>query len=175
LEQPARKTIALRYGHIEAALAEIMNVERENVKAFHAGLRHFRNIGVPAGLPSPGKGQAIKYTRKQALELLIALSLQKTGYGPTWAGYLAKGLNEMYQNGLAQKEGQDDMFGAVYPSIGPKEEGTSGNWTVAKDFLELANVLKVGEKIPLSPVFTVINLSHLERLLGEALDRQIYI
>ncbi|MGA7326907.1 MAG: hypothetical protein WBX25_21060 [Rhodomicrobium sp.] len=172
MEQPVGKSVVLRYGHIEAALAEIMNIEPENAKAFHARLRHLRNIGVPAGLPTPGKGQAIKYTRKHALELLIAVSLQNAGIGPRAAAKAANNMNEVFQSGSERTE--ENIFGAVYPSIG-KQEDAYIHCTVLPGAERLTESLKLMEKLPVAPVVTIINLSRLNALLQNSLNRQIYI
>ncbi len=58
-----------------------MNIKPKDMGAFRARLRHLRNIGVPR-LPNPGSGQPIDYSRRQALELLIALELEKSGQAP---------------------------------------------------------------------------------------------
>jgi hypothetical protein len=171
LEQQTGKSIALRYGHIESALAEIMKVLPADAKAFHAGLRHFRNIGVPAGLPAPGKGQAIKYTRAQAFELLIAVSLQKAGYGPTIAGKIAGGLNEGYQQAQHQ-DVRDDVYGYVYSAkTGSKQEALS----YFAAYGDIAKNIKAFVDDSAIPVITLLNLSELNRMLQVALDKQIYI
>lgn len=58
-----------------------MSVEPKDMGAFRARLRHLRNIGV-AQLPNPGSGQPINYSCGQALEMLIALELEKAGQAP---------------------------------------------------------------------------------------------
>jgi hypothetical protein len=80
--------VELRYKHVESALAEVMNVKPNDMGAFRARLRHLRNIGVPR-LPNPGSGQPIDYSRRQALELLVALELEKVGQAPKQVALLA--------------------------------------------------------------------------------------
>jgi hypothetical protein len=58
------------------------------MSAFRARLRHLRNIGVPR-LPNPGSGQPIDYSRQHALELLVALQLEKIGQTPKQVVLLA--------------------------------------------------------------------------------------
>jgi hypothetical protein len=174
LEHVSGKTVALRYGHIEAALAEIMKIEPDAAKAFHARLRHLRNIGVPAGLPTPGKGQAIKYTRQHAFEILIALSLQQAGQGPQNAGRTAKYVNDQYHEKKPLKNEGQDIFCTVYPPVGPKEDDYI-HVSIPRTVEQLAESLRLTEKLPHMPLVTVINLTRVDTLLGEALDRQIYI
>jgi hypothetical protein len=71
----------MQYRHLEKALAQVMNIKARDMSAFRARLRHLRNIGLPR-LPNPGSGQPIDYTRRQALELMIALELEKLGQSP---------------------------------------------------------------------------------------------
>jgi hypothetical protein len=73
--------VQLRYRHLEAALADVMEIRPKDMSAFRARLRHLRNIGVPQ-LPNPGSGQPIEYSRHQALEMLIALQLEIIGQSP---------------------------------------------------------------------------------------------
>lgn len=175
MEDVTRKTIALRYGHIEAALAEIMNIEPGNAKAFHARLRHLRNIGVPTGLPAPGKGQAIKYTRQHAFELLMAVSLQNAGQGPKLAAKIAKDLNEVYQTGLKSKTVPDqDIYVAIFPPVG-RGDDPYVHWTIVNPELPLPESLRLTKLSPVAPVVTLINLTRLDLILDQALHRQIYI
>jgi hypothetical protein len=81
--------VELRYRHVEAALAKVMNVGPKDMGAFRARLRHLRNIGVPRLLPNPGSGRPIDYSRRQALELLIALELENVGQAPKEVALLA--------------------------------------------------------------------------------------
>ena len=171
MEKQTGKSIALRYGHIEAALAEIMKVLPADAKAFHAGLRHFRNIGVPAGLPAPGKGQAIKYTRTQAFELLIAVSLQKAGYGPTVAGQIAMGLNDGFQKGQ-REEVEGDIFGYVYPAKTGSKQAAFQYYAAYGDVSKNVKSMIADSAVPM---ITLFNLTQLDRTLQAALDNQIYI
>jgi hypothetical protein len=88
----------LRYRHTEAALAEVMNIKPHKMGAFRARLRHLRNIGVPQ-LPNPGSGQPIAYSRRQALELLIALELEKLGQAPKTVAMLAATIVRQFPDG----------------------------------------------------------------------------
>jgi len=73
------------YGVVEAALAEVLNIEPERMKAFRARLLHLRNLGVPSVLPKPGSGRKIAYSLRQVLEMLFALVLEDGGFTPRGA------------------------------------------------------------------------------------------
>jgi hypothetical protein len=73
------------YGVVEAALAEVLNIERERMKAFRARLLHLRNLGVPSVLPRPGSGRKIAYSLRQVLEMLFVLVLEDGGFTPRGA------------------------------------------------------------------------------------------
>jgi hypothetical protein len=77
----------LRYKHLEAALASALNVAPARMGAFRARLRYLRNSGL---FPNPGSGQQITYTEKQALEMLIALLLERSGHTPKMAATFAR-------------------------------------------------------------------------------------
>jgi hypothetical protein len=81
----------LRYGDLETALAKVVGIKIKDRRAFRAKLRHLRNIGLPR-LPRPGSGQPIAYSRHQALEMLIALELEKIGQAPKNAALLAQSI-----------------------------------------------------------------------------------
>src|SRR5262245_53269509 len=120
----------LRYGHVELALAGLMNVAGENIGAFRARLRHLRNIGVPQQLPKPGSGQPIAYSRRQALEMLIALELEKLGQAPKRVMMLAGSI--VRQAPYGQYRGKD-----CYVMISEKTPG----YTMASGVKSLSEVV----------------------------------
>jgi hypothetical protein len=84
----------LQYSNIEQALANIMGVKPVQMGAFRARLRHFRNIGLPK-LPKLGSGHHVDYTQKDALEMLLALELQKIGQTAAHAALVAGSIVRM--------------------------------------------------------------------------------
>jgi hypothetical protein len=141
---------SLRYYHIEAALAALMGIDQNSIGAFRARLRHLRNIGVPV-LPNPGSGRPIEYSRRHALELMIALELEKLGQSPRSVAMNAPSIVRQL------REGQD-----CYAMIHEDKPGYTMTWT-KKGFSEFLS------KAP--DVFTVINISGCVRRLDAALDR----
>ena len=94
----------LRYEDVEESLAEIMNVKPRRRGAFRAQLRHLRNIGSPC-LPKTGKGYAINYDRRHALEMLLALELQNIGQTAKRAALVAGSMARTTPYG--QYKGED--------------------------------------------------------------------
>ncbi len=72
---------AVTYGVVEAMIAEVLEIKPEGIGALRARLRHLRNLGVPA-LPRPGSGKKIKYSRRQAFEMLTTVILEHRGFTP---------------------------------------------------------------------------------------------
>ena len=146
----------LRYKHVEAALAEVLNVKAKGLGAFRARLRHLRNIGLPR-LPMPGSGQHIVYSRHQALEMLIAMELEKVGQTPRKAALLAESI--VQQSPYGQYEGKD-----VYIAISEGRPGYTGAFglKVFREFMKSA-----------PEVFLVLNVSACVRKLDPALDRAL--
>jgi hypothetical protein len=145
---------SFHYRHIEAALAALMRINRRSIKAFRAKLRHLRNIGVPR-LPSPGSGSPIEYSRRHALELLIALELEKLGQSPRSVAMNAPSI--VRQSPYGQFEGQDCCV--IFSEDQP---GYVITWT-EQGFSEFMR------KAP--DVFMVINVSGCVRRLDVALDQ----
>jgi hypothetical protein len=144
----------LYYRHVEAALAGLMSVNRKSMGAFRAKLRHLRNIGVPQlTSPNPGSGRPIEYSRRHALELMIALELEKLGQSPRNVALNAPSI--VGQSPYGQYEGQD-----CYVVIRKDEPGYT--MTTEKGFPEFMR------KAP--DVFMVINVSGCVRRLDAALD-----
>src|SRR5437660_355977 len=94
----------LRYQHVEAALVEVGKIAPADLGAFRARLRHLRNIGLPR-LPKTGSGQHITYTRRQALEMMIAVELEKVGQTPRRAALLATSI--VRQSPYGRHNGKD--------------------------------------------------------------------
>jgi hypothetical protein len=162
----AKDRMELRYQHVEVALADLMNVMPESMGAFRARLRHLRNIGV-ARLPKPGSGKAIKYSRRQALELLIALELEKAGQTPKNVALTSETILRkntallagtiVRQSPYGQSRGKDS-----YAVVSESRPGVT-----------MALGLKVFSELMRSApdVFLVINVSACARKLDPALTR----
>jgi hypothetical protein len=79
----------LRYKHVEAALASALGIKAGEMPAFKARLLYLRNMGLPK-LSKVGSGQQITYTERHALEILIAILLERGGQSPSMAAQFAK-------------------------------------------------------------------------------------
>jgi hypothetical protein len=148
----------LRYKHIEAALAEVMNIKSEDKGAFRARLRHLRNIGVPP-LPNSGSGQPIDYSRRQALELLVALELEKIGQAPKQVALLAGTI--VRQSPSGKYKGRD-----CYALISEARPGV----TMVFGLRAFAEFMRSAPD-----VFLVINVSACMRKLDPALTRALAV
>lgn len=146
----------LRYKHIESALADVMKIKPKDMGAFRARLRHLRNIGVPQ-LPNPGSGQPIDYSRRHALELFVALELEKVGQAPKQVALLAGTI--VRQSPYGKYEGSDCY--AVISESGPGVTMVFGP-RVFLEFMKSA-----------PEVFLVINVSACVRKLDPALTRAL--
>lgn len=141
----------MRYVDIEDALAGVMRIAPSRLATFRAQLRHLRNIGVPS-VPKPGSGRAIDYTREHALEMLLALELQKIGQTAQRAARVAGSIVRTTPYG--QWNGEDCY---VYCQTDRRE------YTVATGLDQMMTVIKSGP-----PAFAVINVSACVRKLEEA-------
>jgi len=106
-----------RYGHVEAALADLLGISKKGLGAFRARLRHLRNIGLPElpdALKRPGSGRQIVYTREHALELLVALELESVGVVPRLVRMQAPSIVRMFRYG----ERDGDSYVILSPSAG---------------------------------------------------------
>jgi hypothetical protein len=144
----------VRYRQVESALADVMGIKPKGMGAFRARLRHLRNIGLPQ-LPSPGSGQPIDYTQRQALELIIAMELEKIGQLPKTAAINAESI--VRQSPYGQQDGKD-----CYAVV---TEGKPG-YTIAVGPRAFSEFMRCSPD-----VFLVINVSGCVRRLEAALNR----
>jgi hypothetical protein len=79
----------LRYRDVERALVKIFSVPNKRLGAFRARIRHLRNLGVPE-LERVGRGTQLTYTRQHALELVLAIELERVGIAPRFVASVAK-------------------------------------------------------------------------------------
>jgi hypothetical protein len=154
-----KSNLALRYKHVEAALVDAAGVEPQAIDAFRARLRHLRNIGLPE-LPASGSGTHITYSRRQALEILIAIQLENIGHKPQSAAILSGSI--VRQSPYGQHKGKDCY---VIPSA-PSEN--RAQYRIMDGIAEVPKYMKSCPEI-----FTVVNVSALVRRLDIALDRSL--
>jgi hypothetical protein len=147
----------LQYKHIESALADVMSITSKDMGAFRARLRHLRNIGVPP-LPNPGSGRRINYSRRRALELLIALQLEGLGQAPKNVALLAGTIVRQSPYGGKAKGGD------FYAVVSESRPGV----TMAFGLRAFSELMKSAPE-----AFLVINVSAYGRKLDPALDRAI--
>jgi hypothetical protein len=172
LEQDRRKTISLRYGHVEAALADAMHVKEADQKTFRARLRHFRNIGVPSGLPEVTKGAPIDFTRGHAFEMLLALETHNTGLSPKHAASFAREImvvindrKEPLFDTIFRQEPLD-WYAILFPNPDEVTDVTKINWGVVLGLGGLEGLLRSRERYS---TVLLVNLSALAIRLNEAL------
>jgi hypothetical protein len=149
----------LRYRHVEAALAAVLQIDWKCMGAFRARLRHLRNIGLPHRLPKPGSGQQIAYSESQALEMLLALALEELGQAPKTAAILSQTI--VRQSPYRQDITNHDPLGDMYVAV-PRSERAS----VVIIFGGYA-LRKFSKTAP--PRFAMINVSEHAKLLDQAL------
>jgi hypothetical protein len=149
----------LRYRQVEAALVAVIGVRPKAVGAFRARLRHLRNIGLPQ-LPASGSGKHIVYSRRQALEILIALRLESIGHKPQSAAIISQSI--VRQSPYGQQRGKDCY---VIPSASN---------TDSSEYKMMYGIVDVSRFMKSSPdMFTVVNVSALIRKLNMMLDRSL--
>ncbi len=146
----------LRYGQIEAALADALDIKEAAMGAFRARIRYLRNIGVPS-VAGPGKGKVITYELRHALEILLTLELQNVGQSPTAAAALTGTILRQYDEHDAR-----DLLALVEPS-------TTLRPPAVTLYFGAAMLMKHMEKIP--PIYLLINVSHFANQLKAALQR----
>lgn len=107
----------LRYKHVEAALAAVLEIKSKDMGAFRARLRHLRNLGLPK-LPTPGSGRKIAYSERQAFEMLVALELEDVGLAPRSAATIGASIVRQHSSlrELVARQSEYDLFVAITPS-----------------------------------------------------------
>lgn len=149
----------LKYKHVEAALVDVVGVKPKAIGAFRGRLRHLRKLGLPQ-LQASGSGKHLIYTQRQALEMLVAIQLEKLGHKPENAARLS--LSIVRQSPFGQHEGKNCY---IVPDP-PTEDSERYRMMFGADH--------VCEFLKSSPeVFTLVNVSALIRKLNVALDRAL--
>ena len=115
------------------------------------------------GLPTPGKGVAIRYTREHAFELLLALMVQRTGVSPRHAASLVGWL-------IAASKQQSKNYKGLYAVIFDEKEGEFGT-----HLLRMEDEDEIGKLIMSTKFFhaRILNLGGLASALEDAINRQI--
>jgi hypothetical protein len=167
--QDREKAMGLRYGDVEAALAEAMTIPPDGMKAFRARLRHLRNIGIPSELPEPGKGVAIRYTYRHAFEMFIALQMENIGHAPKRAAHIAQEI--IKQKDLLKNLQSSHLYVVVYTT---KENSETLSLVFCPEIRLIYEELE-NSKLHMNLAFTLLNLGEAESLIRGALDRAIYI
>jgi hypothetical protein len=107
-----------RYKSLELALAHVFRVGMKDLSAFRARIRHLRNLGIPP-VGAPGSGQAVFYTRSDAIRLLIALEMELLGVPPRFAGGFA---NSFMKNQFADVEAAIEKGKPFFVTADPRFE-----------------------------------------------------
>jgi hypothetical protein len=177
LKEDRRITVPLRYGHIEAALADAMHVKEADQKMFRARLRHFRNIGVPSGLPEVTKGAPIDFTRGHAVEMLLALETHNTGLSPKHAASFARKIMEMTKSSKGEiydsifRKEPLDLYAILFQK--PISDVTDFNFGVVLGLVGLEGLLRDREDRERYSTVLLVNLSALAQRLDRALVRVV--
>ena len=94
--------IALPYGAVEEAIARVLGIGAADRPALNARLRHIRSRGA---LPRPGSGRKIRYSYRQAFEMLATVTLEHGGFTPRLAMSAAQ---DIY--GAAFEQSAEDIY-----------------------------------------------------------------
>lgn len=153
---------AMKFGRVEAAVIQMNEIREERVDAFKARIRHLRNFNCPSIEKSPG-GAPAEYSRINAVELAVALSLQVIGMPPKYSAQLAtgwaSGIVEQVDAAEASQYAKANYYLVILPGFNEVEEGNS----LLSDFSELAqHYLDIY-------AITVVNVSKIVRDLDAAL------
>jgi hypothetical protein len=153
----------MQYNYLEKALAQVMNIKASKMGAFRARLRHLRNIGLPQ-LPNPGSGQPIDYTRRQALELMVALELEKLGQSPRTVAMNAESIvrQSPYERHAEKSPIRKRTEQDCYVFVNTEQPG----YTIIYGLRDVATVIK---RQP--DAFLVINVSGCARRLEAAVNK----
>jgi len=101
----------MTYGVVEAVIAEVLDVPPKMIGAMRARLRHLRNLGVPA-LPRPGSGKKIRYSYRQAFEMLTTVILEHGGFTPRLAISAAQDI----WGTASEWQGDEDLYALLVTS-----------------------------------------------------------
>jgi hypothetical protein len=172
-----------RYGVIERALADVLQVDPGKMSAFRGRLRHLRNINCPK-LPKTGSGQPVLITREQAIEILIALELVALGIAPRYVVEHAK----QYAEDIADPEREtvtrgdrlivrptQDFLGNDVDSIRALVDHSDPKFRTMADEGAVTSLQRITpsllKKLLAGGTFAVVNVAKSVDLLDRALER----
>jgi hypothetical protein len=165
--------LTFRYAQVEAGIASIHKVPGKALKAtFRSRLKHFQRIGL---VPSaPGKGQKIEYTVGDAIVWALCFEFAELGLPPeqikslqTLCGTL---LYDSFQ-GPVQDEDQIFVLQGNFLEwhLNPEWKGV-GPWGEGQTACGTVPLSKIGGALSRVPRALMINMTHLKRELGKALE-----
>jgi hypothetical protein len=73
--------LSLRFGELEAVLADINGIPSTQRTAFQARLKNFHRLGFPEGI-GKGRGKAVIYTARETVLMAVAVELTQLGLTP---------------------------------------------------------------------------------------------
>jgi hypothetical protein len=172
------------YGIVEASLAEVLEIEPGDMKAFKGRVRHLRNLGLPSGLPKPGSGKSISYSLDQVSEMLFALALERTGYTPRAAVSMApgvlKGLKDQQDLAHINPKEPGDTYVVIKGGGGEAEDrnlnlflSAKGGWGFVTGRETLTNQLKE-QWLEENDTLVIINVSRLVRVMEKSLMKGLW-
>src|SRR5438445_6962362 len=73
--------LALRFGELEAVLADLNGIPSHQRTAFQARLKNFHRLDFPEGV-GQGRGKAVIYTARELILMAVAVELTQLGLTP---------------------------------------------------------------------------------------------
>jgi len=169
----ATPEITFKYAQLETAIASIHNVPAKAMMTFKSRLKHFQRIGlVPS---SPGKGQKIAYRIGDAIKWALCFEFAELGLPPEQVKVVVYFfLSDMLRSfqGPVQEDDQIFILQGNFLEWHLNEEDKT-KWGEGEPNLGTLSVSKLCDTVfrreNMSRVL-MINLTHLKRELGKALD-----
>lgn len=164
--------IDFKYGQVEGAIASLHNVAPAAMGTFKSRLKHFQRIGVVPS--SPGKGQKLRYKVADAITWALCFEFTELGLPPEQTRDLLRlCVRELFRPFEGPVQNEDLIFvlhgnfleWRLKPQGALKGEGATSFGTIP--------VSRVADRVFQSgrlPRVIMINLTHLKRELGKALD-----
>jgi hypothetical protein len=165
---------AFNYSQLEAAIASMHNVPAKALKTFKSRLKHFQRIGlVPS---SPGKGQKIEYKIVDAITWALCFEFAELGLPPDQIKALIRLCGrKLFESFEGPLQGEDQIFvlrgNFLEWHLNPEgRQGIGGEGETTFGTIPMSQLCDmIFQKKPF-PRVLMINLTHLKRELGKALD-----